>query len=110
MTIYPEVLKKAQAEVDAVIGHERLPTTEDRDALPYANAICSELLRWNVITPISTCPCIISQAGPTSAYFMLAMRVNTQDVIYEGHLIPKGTQLLANIWSVVSRRRRPSKT
>ena len=45
MTIYPEVLKKAQAETDAAIGHEKLPTMEDRDALPYANAICSELLR-----------------------------------------------------------------
>lgn len=52
MTIYPEVLKKAQAEVDAVVGHERLPTMEDRDALPYVNAICTELLRWNVVIPL----------------------------------------------------------
>lgn len=47
--IYPEILKKAQAEVDAVIGQDRLPTFEDRDALPYVNAICVELLRWQVV-------------------------------------------------------------
>ena len=54
MTIYPEVFKKAQAEVDSVVGNERLPTMEDRDALPYVNAICTELLRWNVLIPLRT--------------------------------------------------------
>lgn len=53
MTMYPEVLKKAQAEMDAVVGNERLPTAEDHDALPYVNAICMELLRWNVLIPWS---------------------------------------------------------
>jgi len=52
MTIYPEVLKKAQVELDAVVGDERLPTMDDRDALPYVNAICTELLRWNVVIPM----------------------------------------------------------
>ena len=51
MTVYPDIFKKAQEEVDAVVENERLPTMEDRDALPYVNAICMELLRWNVITP-----------------------------------------------------------
>ena len=55
MTMYPEILKKAQSEVDAVVGHERLPTMQDREALPYANAICKELLRWHVVAPVGTC-------------------------------------------------------
>lgn len=54
MTIYPDILKKGQAEVDAVIGHDRLPTPQDRDALPYVNAICMELLRWHVVASFST--------------------------------------------------------
>jgi len=54
MTIYPEVLKKAQAEVDVVVGDKRLPTMKDRDALPYVNALCKELLRWNVLIPMRT--------------------------------------------------------
>lgn len=56
MTIFPEVFKKAQAEIDAVIGHKRLPTFEDRDALPYVNAVCTELLRWHVVAPLGTYP------------------------------------------------------
>lgn len=52
MTMYPDILKKAQAEIDAVVGYERLPTMEDRAALPYVNAICKELLRWNVVGPL----------------------------------------------------------
>ena len=52
MTINPDILKQAQAEVDAVVGHERLPTFQDRDSLPYVNAICIELLRWHVVVPM----------------------------------------------------------
>jgi cytochrome P450 len=52
MTIHPEIFKKAQAEVDAIVGIERLPTMEDRDQLPYVNAICKELLRWHVVVPM----------------------------------------------------------
>ena len=55
MTMYPEILKKGQSEVDSVVGHERLPTVQDREALPYVNAICRELLRWNVVIPFGTC-------------------------------------------------------
>lgn len=43
VTLYPSVLKKGQAEIDAVVGNDRLPTMGDRDALPYVNAICTEL-------------------------------------------------------------------
>ena len=55
MTMYPEILKKAQSAVDSVVGHERLPTIQDREALPYVNAICTELLRWHVVAPLGTC-------------------------------------------------------
>ena len=54
VTLYPSVLKKGEAEIDAVVGNDRLPTMGDRDALPYVNAICTELLRWNVVIPLRT--------------------------------------------------------
>lgn len=38
MALYPEVLRKAQEEVDSVIGHNRLPSILDRDQFPYVNA------------------------------------------------------------------------
>ncbi|KAG6846890.1 hypothetical protein H0H93_011243, partial [Arthromyces matolae] len=51
MVLYPNVQEKAQAEIDNVIGLERLPTLADRPYLPYVNAILSEVLRWNSVAP-----------------------------------------------------------
>ncbi|KAG1874873.1 cytochrome P450 [Suillus subluteus] len=51
MTLFPEVQKKAQAEIDAVVGFDRLPTFANRDSLPYTDALIKEILRWNVVTP-----------------------------------------------------------
>ena len=54
MANYPEVQAKAQAELDAVIGSDRLPDFDDRSNLPYINAIISELLRWQPVVPMGT--------------------------------------------------------
>ncbi|TFY81372.1 hypothetical protein EWM64_g2644 [Hericium alpestre] len=52
MAKYPEAVKKAQAEIDAVIGNDRLPTFEDRDKLPYVNALAKEVIRWGPTAPL----------------------------------------------------------
>lgn len=46
-----DVQKKAQAELDAVMGSDRLPTLADRENLPYVNALLLEVLRWNTVAP-----------------------------------------------------------
>ena len=51
---YPEVLKKAQREIDRVVGTDRLPTFSDREQLPYVDCIIKEVLRWGTPVPIST--------------------------------------------------------
>jgi hypothetical protein len=38
MVLYPEVTKRAQAELDTVIGKNRLPILGDRPELPYVTA------------------------------------------------------------------------
>ena len=45
MTLYPEVQRKAQAEVDQVVGISRLPDFSDEAALPYVQAVLQEALR-----------------------------------------------------------------
>ena len=51
MTVYPEVQRKAQEEIDMVIGNDRLPTIADQANLPYVEAVAKEVLRWNPIVP-----------------------------------------------------------
>ncbi len=51
MLLYPEAQAKAQAELDAVIGDDRLPQFEDRERLPYVNALVLEVLRWHTVAP-----------------------------------------------------------
>ena len=52
MMLYPEVQRKAQTEVDRVIGSDRLPTLADRSSLPYVGALVQEVLRWNPVAPL----------------------------------------------------------
>lgn len=40
-----EVQKKAQAELDAIVGDDRLPSFADRPHMPYVDALCKEVLR-----------------------------------------------------------------
>jgi cytochrome P450 len=52
MAMYPEVQRKAQAELDAVIGHDRLPNFNDLESLPFINAVVKETLRWQPVLPM----------------------------------------------------------
>ncbi|CAA7260281.1 unnamed protein product [Cyclocybe aegerita] len=83
LALHPEVVKKAQAEIDAVVGPDRLPTFEDRPYLPYINALVLEVLRWHAVVPTA-----------------VPHRV-MQDDIHEGYLIPKGALVIPNIWQVL---------
>ena len=52
LVLFPQVQRRAQAELDAVIGRDRLPTFDDRPRLPYIEALCKELARWQMVTPM----------------------------------------------------------
>ncbi|KAI0064183.1 cytochrome P450 [Artomyces pyxidatus] len=80
---YPSAQKRAQAELDRVVGRGRLPTFEDQPLLPYVSAVCRELLRWHVIVPLS-----IAHSP-------------TKDDIYDRMFIPKGTPMLMNAWAIL---------
>lgn len=83
MAKYPEVQKKAQEEIDRVIGSDRLPKLDDRDKLPYIEATVLEILRWHPIGPMGL---------PHSC---------DQDVIFRNYLIPKDSYLMPNVWCVL---------
>ena len=50
MVKYPEVQRKAQEEIDRVVG--RLPVQQDAEDLPYLQAVIKELHRLYVILPM----------------------------------------------------------
>ncbi|KAI9445943.1 cytochrome P450 [Lactarius indigo] len=83
IVLYPEVQKRAQAELDSVISRDRLPTYEDKPRLPYIEAISRELIRWRMVTPLGV---------PHSP---------TDDNFYKGYFIPKGAVVIANAWAVL---------
>jgi cytochrome P450 len=80
IALYPEVEAKAHAEMDRVVGQDRLPVFEDRENLPYVEAICKELLRWLPIVPL---------AVPHRAM---------RDATYKEYAIPEGSLVIANVW------------
>lgn len=49
ITVFPDVLKAAQEELDRVVGKDRLPTFEDEERLPYIKAMVKETLRWRPV-------------------------------------------------------------
>lgn len=64
MTLYPEVQRKAQAEIDRVIGNSRLPDYADQDELPYVDAVLKEVLRWHPVAPLGMSPWLYAPAKP----------------------------------------------
>ncbi|KAF5315445.1 hypothetical protein D9619_007174 [Psilocybe cf. subviscida] len=82
MAVTPEVQKKAQQEIDRVVGRERLPTFQDWESLPYTEAVMREILRWKPVLPLG-----------------VPHRL-TEDDMYKGYLIPKGALILTNVWAI----------
>ncbi|KAL1938291.1 hypothetical protein VTO73DRAFT_11742 [Trametes versicolor] len=76
------VLRKAQEELDRVVGCERLPDFSDRESLPYINALVEEVYRWNPPLPMA-----------------VPHRV-TADDRYREHNIPAGCMMIPNVWAM----------
>ncbi|KIA75902.1 hypothetical protein HK57_00307 [Aspergillus ustus] len=53
MCLYPEAQKRAQEEIDRVVGPNRLPTDEDAANLPYIQQVIQETQRWITAVPLS---------------------------------------------------------
>jgi cytochrome P450 len=102
MALHPEVVRKAQAEIDAVVGNDRLPTFSDREQLPYLDALVKEVLRWNAVVPTGT-RCSFLACRKYNQFTLQLPAVPhraIQDDVHEGFLIPKGSLVIPNIWSV----------
>ncbi|KAM3342122.1 hypothetical protein P3S68_027088 [Capsicum galapagoense] len=82
MLNHPETLKKAQAEIDERIGHERLVDESDITNLPYLRCIINETFR-------------MYPGGP-----LLVPHESSDETTVGGYRIPGGTILLVNLWAI----------
>ncbi|THU96695.1 cytochrome P450 [Dendrothele bispora CBS 962.96] len=82
MLLNPDVQKKAHAELDTIVGRARMPTLADFDHLPYIRGIVKESLRLRPVAPLGV------------------PHRTTEDDWYNDYYIPKGSTVIANVWSL----------
>ncbi|XP_052516768.1 cytochrome P450 2C19-like [Budorcas taxicolor] len=80
---HPEVTAKVQEEIDRVIGRHRSPCMQDRSHMPYTDAVIHEIQRYIDLIPISLPHAV------------------THDIKFRNYLIPKGTNILTSLTSVL---------
>ncbi|KAJ7176250.1 cytochrome P450 [Mycena crocata] len=83
MMANPEAQRKAQAELDSVIGRGNLPDFGDEASLPYVSALVKEVFRWKNVTPIAI------------PHFLAV------DDEYKGYRIPAGSVVIGNAWAIL---------
>ncbi|KAF8314234.1 cytochrome P450 [Clavulina sp. PMI_390] len=82
LLLHPEVQRKAQEEIDRVVGRDRMPTIDDQPDLPYLDAVIKEVLRWQPVAPIS---------NPTTP---------RRNGMYKDYDIPRNTIVIQNTWAI----------
>ncbi|KAH8677106.1 cytochrome P450 [Ilyonectria robusta] len=83
MMLHPEIQAKAQAEIDAVVGSNRMPGWSDWDNLPYIRCTMKETLRWMPSTILGGMPHRLSKTDQ-----------------YDGYTIPANAGVMINVWGI----------
>nr|CAD7571450.1 unnamed protein product [Timema californicum] len=83
LVLNPQVQEKTHEELDRVVGRSRKVSMEDRQSLPFIEAVLAEVVRINPIAPI----CALHRA--------------TKDTQLEGYSIPKDTLLIPSLWTLM---------
>ncbi|CAN0879733.1 Cytochrome P450 93A3 [Linum grandiflorum] len=78
---HPEILTKAQQEIDSIVGKSRMVRESDIPNLPYLQAVVKETLR-------------LHPTGP------LIVRESSEDCEVQGYNIPARTRLFVNVWAI----------
>ncbi|CAL8362799.1 unnamed protein product [Gadus morhua 'NCC'] len=82
MALYPNIQERVHQEIDSVLVKGRAPSLEDKQRMPYVEAVLHEVLRFCNIVPLGI------------------FRATSQDANVNGYTIPKGTMVITNLYSV----------
>ncbi|KAJ0807009.1 putative flavonoid 3'-monooxygenase [Helianthus annuus] len=78
----PEMLKKAQHELDTVVGKDSIVEESHINKLPYLYAIMKETLRLHPTLPL------------------LVPHCPSESCVIGGYTVPKGARVFVNVWSI----------
>ncbi|CAH2325463.1 vitamin D 25-hydroxylase [Pelobates cultripes] len=82
MALYPNIQGQVQKEIDFVVGPNRIPTFEEKNQMPYTEAVLHEILRFCNIAPLGI------------------FHATSRDTVVRGYSIPEGTTVITNLYSV----------
>ncbi|KAJ7810955.1 cytochrome P450 [Mycena olivaceomarginata] len=83
MLANPEAQRKAQLEIDSVVGRGNLPDFSDKQAMPYVAALIKEVLRWGNVLPFGV------------------PHVLTVEDEYRGYRLPAGSVVIGHVWAIL---------
>ncbi|KII84423.1 hypothetical protein PLICRDRAFT_671374 [Plicaturopsis crispa FD-325 SS-3] len=79
---FPEAQRKAQEEIDRVVGKDRMPNLDDFVDLPYIQAVVKETHRFRPVAPLAV------------------PHASIADEEYGGYLVPAGSTIFVNLWGI----------
>ncbi|KVH98298.1 cytochrome P450 81D1-like [Cynara cardunculus var. scolymus] len=79
---HPEVLHKAQNEIENYVRNDRFLQPSDIEHLPYLSCIVKETLRMYPVAPL------------------LVPHESSKECTISGYNVPKGTMLILNVWAI----------
>ncbi|KAH6899210.1 cytochrome P450 [Coprinopsis sp. MPI-PUGE-AT-0042] len=82
LAMYPDAQRRAQGEIDTVVGPSRLPDFDDFPHLPYLQALVKEVARLWPVAPLAL------------------PHTTSEDDVYKDYFIPRGTVVFGNSWAI----------
>ena len=78
----PEVMKKAQQELDVVVGKDSIVEESHIYKLPYLSAVMKEAMRLHPMLPL------------------MVPHYPSETCVVGGYTIPKGVRIFVNVWAI----------
>ncbi|XP_064113186.1 cytochrome P450 2L1-like [Macrobrachium nipponense] len=78
LATHPEIQGKMQKEIDEVVPRDTLPSLQDKDRLPYTEAVLLEVMRYSSLIPVGV------------------MHATTEEIQVGRYRLPKNTAIFAS--------------